>query len=134
LSVFKFIDKIGEYKKGESLTGFYTLTGKEEFLKDHFENFPVMPGVLLLEMVKQAASKLLELSYEADEVNYRLADAEEVKFGQFVKSGSELKVSVRLIKREGQRNLFDGRIDLMNVPFGKALSATLALVPICRVS
>ena len=130
MSIFRFIDRVWEVKKGESLTGFYTLTGKEEFLKDHFENFPVMPGVLLLEMVKQAASALLGFSDGSDKKNYRLAAAEEVRFGQFVKPGSELKVSVRWVKREALKEHFDGRIDLVDAPFGKALSATVTLIPV----
>ena len=134
MKVFRFVDRIDGLIKGESLTAYYTLTGKEEFLKDHFENFPVMPGVLLLEMVRQAASTLLMLSNGSDKTRYRLADAEEVKFGQFVKPGSKLKVSVHLIKHENSKDLFDGRIDLVNAPFGKALSATLALVPIYQTS
>ncbi len=130
MSVFGFIDKVAEFEKDDSLTAYYTLTGKEEFLEDHFKSFPVMPGVLLLEMVKQAAGSLLRLLDRSGKKCYRLAAAEEVRFGQFVKPGSQLKISVRLLKREAQTDLFDGRIDLMSPPFGKALSATLALSPV----
>ena len=130
MSVFGFIDQVVEFKKDDSLAACYTLTGKEEFLKDHFKNFPVMPGVLLLEMAKQAAGRLLQLSSGSGGKTYRLAGAEEVRFGQFVKPGSRLKVSVRLLKREAGADRFDGRIDLMNPPFGKALSAALAMTPV----
>ena len=130
MSAFGFIDQVIEFKKDDSLAACYTLTGKEEFLKDHFKNFPVMPGVLLLEMARQAAGRLLQLSNGSGEKNYRLVSAEEVRFGQFVRPGSQLKVSVRLLKREAGTNQFEGRIDLMNAPFGKALSATLAMVPV----
>ena len=130
MSVFNFIDKVEEFEKNDSLTAYYTLTGKEEFLKDHFKNFPVMPGVLLLEMAKQAAGSLLQLSDGSGKKNYRLISAEEVRFGQFIKPGSQLKILVRLLKREAESDLFDGRIDLMNPPFGKALSATLVLAPV----
>ena len=134
MSVFGFIDKVVEFEKNDSLAAYYTLTGKEEFLKDHFKNFPVMPGVLLLEMAKQAAGSLLQLSDDSGKKNYRLTGAEEVRFGQFVKPGSQLKISVRLLKREVRTNLFDGRIDLMSPPFGKTLSATLALASVNGVS
>ena len=134
MSVFSFIDKVIEFKKDDSLTTYFTLTGKEEFLEDHFKNFPVMPGVLLLEMAKQAAGTLLQLSDGSSKKNYRLTSAEEVRFGQFVKPGSQLKISVRLLKREAESDLFDGRIDLMSPPSGKALSATLVLAPVSHAS
>ena len=130
MSVFGFIDQVLEFKKDDSLTACYTLTGKEEFLKDHFKDFPVMPGVLLLEMAGQAAVRLLQLSSGSPGKTYRLTGATEVRFGQFVKPGSQLKVLVRLLKREVGTDQFDGRIDLMNPPFGKALSATLAMTPV----
>ena len=134
LSVFSFIDKVAEFEKNDSLTAYYTLTGKEEFLEDHFKDFPVMPGVLLLEMVKQAAGSLLQLSDGSSKKNYRLVGAEEVRFGQFVKPGSQLKILVRLLKREAKSDLFDGRIDLMSPPSGKALSAALVLAPVNHAS
>lgn len=129
LSVFGFIDEVSEFKKDESLTAIYTLTGKEEFLKDHFKGFPVMPGVLLLETAKQAAASLLRLS-DGQGKQYRLKNAEEVRFGQFVKPGSKLKIFVRLLKNGSGTSDFDGRIDLADAPFGKALTATITLVPV----
>ena len=129
MSVFCFIDKVAEFKKDESLTAYYTLTGKEEFLKDHFKNFPVMPGVLLLETAKQAAASLLRLS-DGEGKQYRLKSAEEVRFGQFVKPGSRLKIFVRLLKNGSEASIFDGRIDLADAPFGKALTATMTLAPV----
>ena len=129
MSVFGFIDKVTEFKKDENLTASYTLAGKEEFLKDHFKDFPVMPGVLLLETAKQAAALLLRLS-DGKGKQYRLKSAEEVRFGQFVKPGSKLKIFVRLLKNRPEASVFDGRIDLADAPFGKALTATVTLVPV----
>ena len=134
LKIFCFIDRITELKKNESLTAFFKLKGNEEFLKDHFSDFPVMPGVLLLETLKQAAASLLERSKGTGKVFFRLVSAEEVKFGQFVKPGSELKIFVRFLKKEGDFQFFDGRIDLLGGPEdpsrGKALSASFALAPV----
>ena len=127
MTAFCFIDQVAEVKKGESLTAFYTLRGTEEFLQDHFEGFPVMPGVLLLESLKQAASRLVALSGGTPPPFFRLAKAEEVKFGQFVRPGSLLKIFVRKLKEEGRFVFFEGRIDLEK---RKALSANLVLEPV----
>ncbi len=131
---FSFIDRIAEVKKNESLTAFYTLKGSEEFLKDHFEGFPVMPGVLLLETLIQAASELLILSENRRGDFFRLVSAEEVKFGQFIRPESELKIFVRLLKKEDRFRSFEGRIDWVNGLESslskKALTAHVTLEPV----
>ena len=125
-SVFCFVDSVSELKKNEGLTAFYTLRGDEEFLKDHFPGFPVMPGVLLLESLKQAAGRFLEGTFSLKESLFKLAAAEEVKFGRFVKPGSRLKIAVRYKGRDRDSHAFEGQIDVAD---GKALSAKLTLAP-----
>ena len=134
MGVFCFIDGIAELKKNESLTAHYTLRGEEEFLLDHFSGFPVMPGVLLLEALKQAAVSLLTLSGGGRRTLYRLVAVEEAKFGQFVRPGSRLEMFVRFLRKEAALNYLEGRIDLVDSPDGvsggKALTASLTLAPV----
>jgi 3-hydroxymyristoyl/3-hydroxydecanoyl-(acyl carrier protein) dehydratase len=125
---FCFIDKISEYKKGESLTAFFTLKGNEEFLQDHFPGFPVMPGVLILETLRQAGSFLLSASGDFKTPDYRLKSVEEIKFGQFVKPKTELKIFVRHVKKESDCDAFEGRVDLSTG--GRALWAGFTLAPV----
>lgn len=121
MGVFCFLDEVTEVKKNESLTAFFTLKGSEEFLKDHFAEFPVMPGVLQLESLRQAASKLLGGPADA----CRFENVASVKYGQFVKPGRLIKIFVRLTHREGNSARFEGRIDLMegDRPAGRAVLA-----------
>ena len=121
---------MSEVEKGQSITAFFTLNGDEEFLLDHFEGFPVMPGVLLLESLKQAACALLK-GETANGSFYRLAAVHEVKFGQFVKPGSRFEISVRLVGREGRRVDFEGRARLVEgeAPGARVLQAAFSLVP-----
>ena len=132
LGPFCFIDKVIEIRKNESITALYRLKGSEEFLQDHFEGFPVMPGVLLLEALKQAASRLLEDS-EPGNRNFRLVSAEDIKFGQFVKPGTELRIEARLVRRDGSARFFEGRIDLGGTSEQagrrRAITANLVLEP-----
>lgn len=136
MAAFCFIDRIAEVRKNEALTAFFTLKGNEEFLKDHFDGFPVMPGVLLLESLRQAASSLLVLSGEFEETFYRFSQVEMVKFGQFVKPGSILKIWVGLAKKEQGELFFEGKIDLVagGIPVGKALAANFALMPVENIA
>ncbi len=132
LSEFQFLDGVSEWRKGESLTARFRLTGKEEFLKDHFEGFPVMPGVLMLESLKQAASLLLSASGEFDRPIWRLVAVHDARFGQFVKPGNHLKVTVRKARTNGQAEVVDGRLDLLaddGSPRARALLAQIELVP-----
>ena len=52
---FVLIDRITEINPGQSLTAVKNLSLAEEYLADHFPGFPVMPGVLMLEALTQAA-------------------------------------------------------------------------------
>jgi 3-hydroxyacyl-[acyl-carrier-protein] dehydratase len=131
LSVFCFIDRVEDVHSDGSLTAYYTLTGREEFLLDHFGGFPVMPGVLMLEALKQASRRYLELS-EGPDTNWRLSSAEEVKFGQFVRPGGTLRIKTKLVKKEGASRRFDGRIELLSsapdqTSVGRALAAAITL-------
>ena len=131
MSVFSFIDNVSEVEKGQSITAFFTLKGDEEFLLDHFEGFPVMPGVLLLESLKQAAQALL-LRSAGNGTAYRLSELKEAKFGQFVKPGGKLQLSVKLVHREDSRADFEGRVNLTGdgTPGPRVLQASFSLVPV----
>jgi 3-hydroxyacyl-[acyl-carrier-protein] dehydratase len=128
LSAFSFVDEVTELNGNQSITALYRLKADAEFLKDHFENFPVMPGVLLLETLKQTAAKLLGSPGSTENSPVRLVEAQGVKFGQFVKPGSVLQTTARLVKQDQKRYFFEGRIDLVDSPgAGKVLSAAVTL-------
>ena len=129
MSIFSFIDRVDDVHSDGSLTAYYTLTGSEEFLLDHFTGFPVMPGVLILEALKQASRRYLELA-EGPGPRWRLSLATDVKFGQFVRPGGKLRVTTRLTKTEGDHRHFEGRLDLLGPagePAGRALTAAITL-------
>ena len=131
MKFFRFVDRLGE-QGSDSLTAYFTLRPEEEFLQDHFKHFPVMPGVLLLETLKQTASCFLALSSDKN-VYYQLVKAQGIRFGYFVRPGTQLKMTVRVAGRQGSEVSFDGRIDVINGSeekiLGKALSAHFSLLP-----
>ncbi len=57
---FILIDHILELEPGKRITASKTLPAKEELFRDHFPGFPVVPGVLLTEMMAQAAGRCLD--------------------------------------------------------------------------
>ena len=57
---FLFVDKILEMVPGKSIVAVKSISSGEEFFQDHFPGFPVVPGVLLIEMMAQTAGKCLD--------------------------------------------------------------------------
>jgi 3-hydroxyacyl-[acyl-carrier-protein] dehydratase len=56
---FILIDRIEELVPGKSIRAIKTFNPDEEMFIDHFPGFPVVPGVILTEMMAQAAGKCL---------------------------------------------------------------------------
>lgn len=57
---FILIDRILDLEPGKRITATKVLPAEEELFKDHFPGFPVVPGVLLTEMMAQAAGRCLD--------------------------------------------------------------------------
>ena len=57
---FILVDHILELDPGKQILASKTLPATEELFRDHFPGFPVVPGVLLTEMMAQAAGRCLD--------------------------------------------------------------------------
>lgn len=57
---FLFVDRILELLPGRSIKAEHIFAAGEEFFRDHFPGFPVVPGVLLTEMMGQTAALCLD--------------------------------------------------------------------------
>ena len=73
----------------------------EEYLADHFPEFPVLPGVFMLEAATQSAAWLVRMSEEYAHSMIVLQEAKSVKFTDFVTPGNTLRMRVEQLKREG---------------------------------
>ena len=93
---FSLIDKITEREPGQAVTAEKTLRGDEQYLKDHFPNFPCMPGVLMLEAMFQASCWLLRQTDDFKRPIVMLKEARNVKYGNFVAPGQTLTVTVNV--------------------------------------
>jgi 3-hydroxyacyl-[acyl-carrier-protein] dehydratase len=94
---FNLIDKI-EHLSEDRIVGVKHVTLAEEYLADHFPTFPVLPGVMMLEAVVQAAGWLLHWRRDFEKSMAVLKEARNVKYGQFVAPGNWLRVEVELVK------------------------------------
>lgn len=105
---FHLIDRIITLEPGKKLVAYKNLTMGEEYLADHFPGFPVMPGVLMLETLTQAAAWLLRLSEDFRHSTIVLRDARNVKYGSFMDPGNRMEVKVELMERTDTTATFKG--------------------------
>ncbi|HEY7120430.1 MAG TPA: 3-hydroxyacyl-ACP dehydratase FabZ family protein [Tepidisphaeraceae bacterium] len=94
---FNLLDKI------ESISDTRIVAAKhvslaEEYLADHFPTFPVLPGVMMLEALTQAAGWVMHHRTRFAKSFAVLKEAKNVKYGNFVAPGNHLRVEVEFLK------------------------------------
>lgn len=94
---FNLLDKI-ESLSPQRIIAVKQVSLAEEYLADHFPSFPVLPGVMMLEALTQAAAWLLHLKSDFARSMAVLKEARNVKYGQFVAPGNFLRVDVEMLK------------------------------------
>ena len=99
---FTQIDRIVELEPDRRIVAVKTLSLSEEYLRDHFPRFPVMPGVLMLEAMYQAAAWLILKSEDFAHALVVLKEARNVKYAGFVEPGRTLTVRAEIQKQDKQ--------------------------------
>lgn len=94
---FTLIDKITDCNGTDSITAVKNLTLGEEYLADHFPGYPVMPGVLMLEAMTQAATWLIRIRTNFSASMIMLKETRNVKYGRFIVPGEQLTVTLSLM-------------------------------------
>ena len=97
---FSQIDRITDIQPGKSITGVRGLYLTEEYLKDHFPRFPVMPGVLMVESLFQASMWLVRVTDDFKNAVVVLRSTKSMKFQGFVQPGDQLVVKAEIKSRE----------------------------------
>ena len=92
---FVLVDKIEELELGKEITVSKNLTLAEEYLADHFPSFPVLPGVLILQVAIEAASWLVRATNDFSHSMLVLKEVRQVRYGNFVSPGECLRVTVK---------------------------------------
>lgn len=94
-----FMDKVDELNPGESIVCTKNVTINEEFFQGHFPGNPVMPGVLIIESLAQAASILILKTEKYRGKTAYLGAIDNAKFRKVVRPGDVLKLHVEMEKQ-----------------------------------
>jgi 3-hydroxyacyl-[acyl-carrier-protein] dehydratase len=95
---FSLVDRILQVDPGRSIRAVKNLTLGEEYLADHFPTFPIMPGVLMLETLVEAAAWLVRISEDFAHSVVVLREAKNVKYGNLMEPGRSLVVTAELLE------------------------------------
>src|SRR5437588_10811688 len=94
------VDSIIELEE-ERIVGIKNVTINEPFFAGHFPDFPVMPGVLIIEAMAQVAGVLVLKSIpDRKSKLVLLASVEEAKFRRPVLPGHQLRIEMKVTKRK----------------------------------
>jgi len=97
---FLLVDRIVEMEPGKRIVGIKNVTMNEPFFVGHFPNYPVMPGVLIIEAMAQTGGVLALHggAIGADKL-VLFAAIEEAKFRRPVVPGDQLRLELEVLQR-----------------------------------
>ena len=96
---FLLVDRVLEWRKGESIRALKNVTVNEPYFTGHFPERPVMPGVIIIEALAQAAGVLLFVSAGVvpdASMRFYFAGIDKARFRKPVLPGDQLVLTARL--------------------------------------
>ena len=109
---FLLVDRVLSIEKGKRITALKNVTINEPFFNGHFPHRPVMPGVLMLEAMAQAAALLsfhsLDIVPDKDVVYY-FAGIDGARFKRPVEPGDQLRIEVEIERMKAGISKFKGQ-------------------------
>ena len=109
---FLFIDTLIEIEKLKKATGVKTFTTNDNFFRGHFPAQPVVPGVILVEMMAQTAAALIAYSIKEetfDKIVY-LMNIDNTKFRKPVFPNEKIFAKVKALRSKGRVWKFQGEL------------------------
>ncbi|HHY21041.1 MAG TPA: 3-hydroxyacyl-ACP dehydratase FabZ [Bacilli bacterium] len=98
---FLLVDRILEVEEGLRAVGIKNVTANEEFFNGHFPDYPVMPGVLIIEALAQVGAVALLKKEENKGKLAFFAGIDHCRFKGQVKPGDQLRLEVEITRSRG---------------------------------
>lgn len=98
---FLLVDRIMELEEGKRAVGIKNITANENFFNGHFPDYPVMPGVLIVEALAQVSAVVM-LTKEGNKGRLGLlAGIDKCRFKKQVKPGDQLRLEIEITRLKG---------------------------------
>ena len=112
---FLLVDRVLDIDKGKTIKALKNVTINEPFFQGHFPHRPVMPGVLMLEALAQAAALLAFDALDStptDDMVYYFAGIDGARFKRPVEPGDQLILEVELLRMKAGIFKFKARAEV----------------------
>ena len=100
---FIMVDRVVEFKSPDELVALKNVTINEPFFQGHYPGNPVMPGVLQIEAMAQAAGILMLRKISTEGKTALFMSCDKVKFRKAVRPGDQLLINVKMTKSRGNK-------------------------------
>ncbi|MCA0170459.1 3-hydroxyacyl-ACP dehydratase FabZ [Bacillus sp. RAR_GA_16] len=98
---FLLVDRILEVEEEVRAVGIKNVTANEEFFNGHFPDYPVMPGVLIVEALAQVGAVAMLKKEENQGKLAFFTGIDKCRFKRQVKPGDQLRLEVEIIRIKG---------------------------------
>lgn len=98
---FLLVDRIIEIEEGKRAVGIKNVTANEEFFNGHFPNYPVMPGVLIVEALAQVSAVIMLIKEDNRGKIGLFAGIDNCRFKKQVHPGDQLRLEVEMTRVRG---------------------------------
>lgn len=109
---FLLVDRVVELEKGDSIVAIKNVTVNEPYFNGHFPDHPVMPGVLIVEAMAQAAGilgfKTMDKKPQDGSIYY-FVGSDKLRFKRPVVPGDQLKLEAKVVSERRGIWKFDVR-------------------------
>lgn len=98
---FLLIDRVKSCDPGKELIAIKNVTINEPYFSGHFPNYPVMPGVLIIEAMAQASAILAFKSFDlnrSDKSVYYFVGIDGARFKKPVTPGDQLVIKAQIVR------------------------------------